>query len=139
MKGDILKLLFTAEEFDAVFCISTIEHIGLGFYNDPLAQQEADHQAMQEAARVLKKDGQLVLTVPYGTTIPNEHHRIYDKNSLSKLLVYFNIQEQRYFASRRDNGGARSNSWQEVNESEAARVASGDSANCVCVIKAFKS
>ena len=139
VQGDILNLPFTSEEFDAVFCISTIEHIGLGFYNDPLAQQEADHKAMQEAARVLKKGGQLVLTVPYGTTIPNEHHRIYNQSSLNKLLGNFNIKDQRYFVNRRDNGHARSNSWQEVNEPEAARVASGDSANCVCVIKALKS
>lgn len=138
VQGDILKLPFGNEEFDAVFCISTIEHIGLGSYDDPFAKNEADQKAMKEIARVLKKGGMLVLTVPYGTAIPNNHHRVYDQVALGKLLGGFKIEEQRYFVYFHDNGGARDNFWQETAQEQAAAVASDDTANCVCVIKAIK-
>ena len=138
VQGDILKLPFGAEEFDAVFCISTIEHIGLGFYNDPLAQEEADHKALREAARVLKKAGMLVLTVPYGTEIPNQHHRVYNQQNLRKLLGSFKVQEERYFSNGGKNNGSQSNFWEEVGQAKADQVVSGDLANCVCVIKAVK-
>ena len=138
VQGDILNLPFTDEEFGAVFCISTIEHIGLGFYQDPQSQAPADHKAMQEASRVLKKGGMLVLTVPYGIVIPNSHHRIYDADSLARLLSGLKITEERYFINVQNANGARNNFWQEVTQSRAAQVASGDLANGVCLIKAFK-
>jgi SAM-dependent methyltransferase len=138
VQGDILKLPFSDEEFDAVFCISTIEHIGLGSYADPKDQGQADQKAVKEAARVLKKNGTLVLTVPYGILIPNDHHRVYNQNSLSGLLNGFKIQEQRYFINERKVHGARNNFWQEVKESGAAKISSDGSANGVCLVKALK-
>lgn len=138
VQGDILKLPFGADDFDAVFCISTIEHIGLGFYNDPLAQEGADHQAMKELYRVLKRGGTLVLTVPYGTEIANNHHQVYNRDTLRRLLDGFKIQEDRYFISSDKKNGSESNYWEEAGELKAAQVVSGDLANCVCVIKAVK-
>ena len=35
VQGDILKMPFENGSFDAVTCVSTIEHIGIGFYSDP--------------------------------------------------------------------------------------------------------
>jgi ubiquinone/menaquinone biosynthesis C-methylase UbiE len=139
VQGDTVNLPFESETFEAVFCISTIEHIGLGFYNDPLAAREgADQKAMKQVHRVLKKGGMLALTVPYGTEIANDHHRIYNQQSLRQLLADFAIQEERYFVNEGKNNSSQSNFWQETAQAKAAQVVSGDSANCVCLIKALK-
>ncbi|MDP2653557.1 MAG: class I SAM-dependent methyltransferase [Candidatus Omnitrophota bacterium] len=137
VQGDIVNLPFPPASFDAVFCISTIEHIGIGFYADPLSGVDADHQAAGEAGKVLKTGGILVLTVPYGAGQANKHHRIYDQKTLAALLKDFRVQELRYFVNSRFPEG-RANSWIEVGEKDAAVVESGESANGVCLVKAAK-
>jgi SAM-dependent methyltransferase len=54
-RADMRTLPFTDEEFDAVFCISVIEHL-------PESQIPV---AMQELRRVLKPGGRLLLTTDY--------------------------------------------------------------------------
>ena len=53
--GDMGKLPFADAVFDAVFCISVIEHLGFG----------AMAAALSEMRRVLKSEGRLLLTTDY--------------------------------------------------------------------------
>ena len=68
--GDLRALPYRDEVFDAVICISTIEHIGrdnttYGFGNEP-PDPKGDVLALAEMARVLAPNGRLLISVPLG-------------------------------------------------------------------------
>lgn len=58
-----------AASFDAVTCVSVLEHVGLGWYGDPAGDPEKPGRVIAEMARVLKPGGWLFLTVPTGLTM----------------------------------------------------------------------
>lgn len=95
-----------SESFAAAFLISTIEHVGLGAYGErPYGGPEhgagADLAFLERIRALLSHQGLLVLTVPYGTRRLTDLERIYDEESLTKLLAEWEILERR-IATRRD-------------------------------------
>ena len=71
--GDLRALAFGDAVFDAVVCVSTLEHVGMDntrFYSTDPAHARPDPdgflQVMTEFARVLRPGGMLLLTVPIG-------------------------------------------------------------------------
>lgn len=64
--GDVESMLFETGVFDAVTCVSVLEHVGLGWYGDPEGDEEKPGRVIAEMARVLKPGGWLFLTVPMG-------------------------------------------------------------------------
>jgi 2-polyprenyl-3-methyl-5-hydroxy-6-metoxy-1,4-benzoquinol methylase len=84
------------ERYDAVFLISTIEHVGLGAYGEPAGERDAD-LAMVKRVRdeLLKDDGFLLLTTPYGPSHQNALERTYDNARLGRLLAGWDVVEQR--------------------------------------------
>ena len=71
--GDLRDLDFRDERFDSVACISTIEHIGMDntmYAEDLQIAQRSDPSefvlAVKELKRVLKKDGSLYISFPFG-------------------------------------------------------------------------
>jgi ubiquinone/menaquinone biosynthesis C-methylase UbiE len=106
IQGDIRQMPFNAEFFDVVTAVSTIEHIGLGRYGDPIAP-DGDKEAMGETRRVLKRGGQLLMTLPCGKdTICHSKdgvplHRAYSPTSLNNLLSRLKILEISYIVKKR--------------------------------------
>ena len=96
--------------FDQVICISTFEHIGLARDID---DKHGDAKAMKEMFRILKKDGSAIITVPYGIDKKPEH-RIYDKNSLAKLVSAFSVTKTEFY--RFDTG-----KWIKCSQADAGR------------------
>jgi SAM-dependent methyltransferase len=80
--------------FDAVLCISTIEHIGLGWYGEAPQEQDADRRALERLAALLKPGGMLVLTVPFGRPGVDEVQRTYDDAMLDTLLDGWRIESR---------------------------------------------
>jgi len=138
VRGDILSMPFEDGKFDAVTCVSTLEHLGLGFYADPKEEQATDGKAVQEISRVLKNNGRLILSVPYGKAFQGEHQRIYDDQRLTVLLKGYRIERKKYFAKAFVQG-SRSNYWKETPGTEAGRIDSGGKTECVCCIEAVRS
>ncbi len=93
--------------FDAVFLISTIEHVGLPAYGvTPRGPVEPGAGADRELlARVrgelLADDGIVVLTTPYGARAVDDFERTYDDPALTALLDGWTVLERRA-ASLRD-------------------------------------
>jgi len=116
-KGDIRKTDYPDNYFNCITCISTLEHIGVaGRYNsdnDP----EGDIKAMQEMNRILKTDGILLVTVPYGIKDVLPINRLYDKERIAKLFNGFDIVEQKFVKFNK-----KRNVWLRVNEKEAAKT-----------------
>lgn len=73
-------------EYDVGLSISSFEHDGLGRYGDPI-NPEGDLEAMQNAKKVIKKDGLLFFAVPVGKdTICFNAHRIYGHERFYRLI-----------------------------------------------------
>jgi SAM-dependent methyltransferase len=138
VQGDLLKLPFDDEMFAAVLCVSTLEHIGVAYYDQVPSDDHSAAQVTEQLRRVLKRQGMLVLSVPYGVPAIKGHNQIYDAKTLQAVLKGFRIAEQRYFISRQKER-SRCNYWEEVNEEAASRIVTGESVNGVCLVKALKA
>lgn len=94
-----------SEPFAAVFLISTIEHVGLGAYGQqPYGSSEhgegADAAFLDRVRGLLSPDGQMILTAPYGTRDVTELERIYDEESMNKLLADWEVLDRQIVARR---------------------------------------
>jgi SAM-dependent methyltransferase len=80
--------------FDAVLCISTIEHFGLGWYGEARQADDSDRQAMARLRELTRPGGTLVLTVPYGRARVDDVQRTYDAAGLAALLDGWDVQDR---------------------------------------------
>ena len=99
IRCDIMATPFPDNFFDIITGISTVEHIGLGFYGDPRSG-DGDFKAMNEMKRILKGQGLLCLTTTIGksyTITPNGNCRIYDGSRLAQLTAPFFTEKEEYY------------------------------------------
>jgi SAM-dependent methyltransferase len=82
--------------YDAIFCISTVEHIGLAVYGEEGEDPAADRAAVVRMRELLRPSGFLVLTVPFGSARTEETRRVYDQAALERLLAGWSIDERTY-------------------------------------------
>lgn len=95
---DLREMCYRDEFFDAVVSISTIEHIGMDnhLYTTDSTKRESDQlaylKAIEEFRRVLKKDGTLFLTVPFGRYENHRWFQIFDSKMLRNIIDQFKPQ-----------------------------------------------
>jgi hypothetical protein len=88
------------ERFDAMFLISTIEHVGLPAYGvtphgEVLPGAGADLELLDRARdELLADDGIVVITTPYGRRGVTDFERTYDDDSLTHLLEGWEVLER---------------------------------------------
>ena len=78
------------EPFDAVLCLSTIEHIGLAAYGGD-RKEGADAAAMLRIHELTVPNGLMVLTTRFGTAGSDDFQRTYDRAGLDRLLAGWTI------------------------------------------------
>lgn len=78
--------------YDAAFSISTVEHIGIGHYGDPV-DSAGDWKTIDAVRRALRPEGRLFLTVPYGPLAKRTWLRTYDAESLRDLLRDWSVND----------------------------------------------
>ncbi|HVS63724.1 MAG TPA: DUF268 domain-containing protein [Thermoanaerobaculia bacterium] len=88
--------------FDAVLFLSTLEHIGLPTYGQPLFCQ-GDRLALAETARLLRPGGRLVVTLPVGRSRMTTWFRQYSTADLEILfrewiweVCYWGYEDDRF-------------------------------------------
>lgn len=108
IQTDILQWDPPYEEFDTVVSISTIEHVGLAAYKDPVCK-DGDKIAIEKLWKCLKKGGVLIITLPAGKPCIERGMRIYDRQAIECLVP--NIEILRFFY-KPDRYGE----WQETTE-----------------------
>ena len=121
VQGDLEYMPFNNDFFDIVTAVSTIEHVGLGRYGDPISP-EGDKNAVKEIMRIVKPGGKIIITIPAGKDticyskddIPLA--RVYSPISLIKLLSGLKILEISYIVKR-------GRIWFPASVKEAERVA----------------
>jgi SAM-dependent methyltransferase len=90
--GDLRELSFEDESFDAVVCLSTLEHVGMdnSVYGSGLpraadSRREA-RRALSELERVSASSGKLLISVPFGQREDHGWFRQFDADDLADLL-----------------------------------------------------
>ena len=104
VQGDFNVLDFEPKSFDQIINCSTVEHVGLAGRYGATDDPDGDLRAMEKMARVLKRDGDMVLTIPVGRdAVHMPLHRIYGEERLPRLLEHWEIREERYWAKPTDD------------------------------------
>jgi 2-polyprenyl-3-methyl-5-hydroxy-6-metoxy-1,4-benzoquinol methylase len=86
LQHDILTPMTSlAADFDVVYSISTIEHVGLGHYGDP-AVPEGDRIALGHLWEKVRPGGRLIISVPAGRPSVQRGYRVYDERGLNAVL-----------------------------------------------------
>lgn len=100
IRGNILNTPLSSNKFDAIICISTIEHIGLPSHGQEVLNDLGDINAMNEFHRILKPRGILILTTPYVGKESIEHRTagVYNRDRLDNLTgnFYYNVEDYFY-------------------------------------------
>lgn len=124
-KADIRKTQFKSGYFDAVTAISTIEHIGLGYYEMSTHPDiTGDQKCVNEIYRLLSKKGQLLFSAPFGLPTTTASYRVYSQENLRTLFNRFTKKEYFYFEKK--NGY-----WIPCSPTVASRIDSSSQVNSV--------
>ncbi len=130
VQANLGDLPFPDGAFDVVVCLSTVEHVGLGWYTK--ADTTTDRKAIREAARTLKSGGTFVLTVPFGRATITPLHRVYDRSQLDDLLTPLSVREVSF-------GVRDGETWVMTDdEAAAARADSAERVSAVALVVAEK-
>lgn len=132
VQGDIQKTNFSDNFFDVVTSVSTIEHIGIGYYGDK-KNMFSDKTAVKEIARIIKVGGKFLATVPYSKKFRiGRTQRFYDKKNLTTLLKpEFKIEDMFIFQSKNDK-------WFPANE-KTLRNTKGEKTRIFAAVCAYKT
>lgn len=101
VKGDFLSKKYKEESFDAIVAISAVEHCGLNVYGSE-QYEKGDRKVIQQFRKILKPNGLLVLTIPFGKDYVDDELRIYDSKQLSDLLKEFQIEKKEFYKKSDD-------------------------------------
>ena len=107
------------EAFDAVVCLSTIEHVGLPAYGAE-RKPGADLAAMRRVHELTRPGGLLVLTTRFGEHGEDDFQRTYDRAGLDRLLEGWEIDELNVV--RREDATTWMVTDEEIGESDEAVV-----------------
>jgi SAM-dependent methyltransferase len=79
--------------FDAVVCLSTIEHIGTAAYDQPGTDERLDLRAIGRIRELARPEGLLVLTTAVGRPSVSGRGRVYDRDGLDELLEGWDVKD----------------------------------------------
>lgn len=132
--ADVRHLPFMDDSFDAVLCISTIEHIGTGEYGAPI-DEHGDASTMLEMTRVCKKGGKIMLTTSWSEKYRNikGYERYYDDSHINKLIKGFRIEVEEYYAPTRVGIGYTFN-WRKVSKETTRKAFLLGSRPIICLL-----
>lgn len=121
VRGDFNLLDFEPKSFDQIINCSSIEHVGLAGRYGSAEDPDGDLRAMEKMARILKPDGDMVLTLPVGLdAVHAPLHRIYGSERLPRLLEHWDVREEAYWAKPTDGRFEPVNREQALAESGSA-------------------
>ena len=128
---DARWLPFVDNSFDFVIAVSTIEHIGIGYYGD-LEDYEGDEKAVKEFLRVCNIMGKTFITVPYGKWAITSMQRTYDERALKRLVKGFGAEVQVEYFKKHNHF------WRKSDKAIAEQVDSSSEVRSVACITFVK-
>ena len=88
IRGSIGATPFANETFDLIWCISSLEHVGMdntGYVQGEVGETTPE-AALSEMVRLLRPGGRLLITVPFGRYEDHGWFRNFDETRLQRLL-----------------------------------------------------
>jgi SAM-dependent methyltransferase len=82
--------------FDCIVSISVLEHIGLGAYGEP-PDSAALEAVIEKLGVLLRLDGKLIVTVPFGRSYADEFLRSFAFAELKTLFRAFELTDEAYY------------------------------------------
>jgi methyltransferase family protein len=79
--------------FEAVVCLSTIEHVGMDAYGVEPEADGADLAAMRKISELTAPGGRLLLTTRFGRPGTDSFQRTYDRAGLDALLAGWEVRD----------------------------------------------
>ena len=117
---DLREICFKNDFFNWVVCLSTLEHIGLDntfLYTDDMGKKEENHESYLKAVvqyrRILKEEGILYLSFPYGRYSDHEWFQVFDSLMVEKILDAFKPRKYRKYYFKYEPYG-----WHKATEEE---------------------
>jgi SAM-dependent methyltransferase len=107
-----------AESFDLVISVSTIEHLGLGRYDD-VTLPDGDRLGVERLWRLLRPGGRFMASVPAGRPAVQRGYRTYDA---ARLREVFPSPETVLWFKKDGRGGT----WSAVDEPAIASLTYGE-------------
>ncbi len=112
VRRDICDTEFLDDTFDLVWCISSLEHIGMdnSGYGEPRSDDAAADRALAEMMRITRPGGFILVTVPYGKFENHGWFRNFDEETLQDLLEVVRPQatvHELYFGHSHGGGWSR--------------------------------
>jgi len=108
---DMRHMSFSDATFDAVICISSLEHVGMDntfLYTPDSGRNEHDPgafiTAVKELRRVLKNGGTLYLTMPYGRHEDHHWFQVFDAGMVSRIKETFAASSAQESYFKYENG-----------------------------------
>ena len=121
---DLSKLSFRDEYFDIITCISTLEHIGFNndIYNYGRVKTNKVNKAelkkvLFNLKRVLKKNGKLLITIPFGKKGIYENMQQFDAKDLKNFFKYLKLKKKdlKFFIFDKNN-------WSKAKEKDCFNI-----------------
>lgn len=134
VRGSICNAPYREGVFDVITAVSTIEHIGLSEPYGDVEKRGTDKTALNEIKRILKPDGKILITLPYGKVVPWTYYRAYDGPSLRRMLSGLKIEVDKYFIRDENN-----RTWLQSTRAQVERVYSSDVTNAVVLLRLSKT
>jgi SAM-dependent methyltransferase len=98
---DLRNLPFKEDSFDIITCLSTLEHVGMDnekiYKNNEYKENKKEDylKAVIELKRILKPDGKLLITLPYGQYQNLEFFQQFENKMIQKILNEFPNQQHK--------------------------------------------
>lgn len=136
VKADARSIPFEDKAFDVVTCVSALEHFGLvetPYHSDTVYDPEAPFTAMKEMARIIKDDGIIILTLPFG----------YAQGERLKWCKFYNCDMVKRLADsaslkifKKQIKVLKDNIWGNISEKKGEKVLTpNDKVNCsICLV-----
>lgn len=74
-------------QYDVVLSISTVEHLGLGGYND-MIMPDADCRGVEVLWNLVRPGGRLMISVPAGRPVIQRGYRVYDQQRIEQVFPH---------------------------------------------------
>jgi len=112
VQGDVCATPFPENAFDLVWCISSLEHVGMdnSGYGEARSDDATPERALEEMFRITRPGGSLLVTVPFGRLEDHGWFRNLDADALEGLLERVRARgtvHEMYFAHSPGAGWSR--------------------------------
>ena len=135
IKADARNIPFEDKSFDVVTCISSLEHYGLvetPYHSDTVYDPEAPFKALREMARVLKDDGIIILTLPFGCAEGGwvAWIKFYNSALIKQLIDIADLN-----IIKKQIKVLKDNTWEEISEKEGEKILTTNRVSCnICLV-----